>query len=309
MKSTITTVRANARPRNYQGRHVHHKKNGKVGNIAIFLVSFILSLTLFGHISFHSGANGSNTAEPYPKYNTSAGLRSAGQFRTVDDLTYHNIDKVEVVHISQRVQEYEITSKVVYNAPAPDPIPDPQEIVQQCLGDANIETSAAHLTLYDLPSKYYPGLDFSSFQAWMPYTVITDKSSAAYKVISDERMYIDENGMCRFRTTEDQFTIDGKDDFVIALGTYYKPKGTCGDRWLIVTSTGMYTAITGDEKDDNHTDSMHMFTETSNGGCAGIIEWLVDKPSLNRDIKYHGTVTRGPIEELQGEILYIYRIE
>ena len=51
-------------------------------------------------------------------------------------------------------------------------------------------------------------------------------------------------------TTADQFTIDGQDDYMIALGTFYKEKGTAGNRYLIETTTGAYTAITGSEKAD-----------------------------------------------------------
>lgn len=184
-----------------------------------------------------------------------------------------------------------------------------QEIVEMSLGDSVIETELGTLKKYSLPTVFYPGLDFSSFQGYMSWRMITDPSSEAYKVISDDRMYIDKNGMCRFQTSEDQFTIDGQDDYVIALGTYYKEKGTCGSRWLVVTTTGAYTAITGDEKDNADTDVHNMFVFRKDGSSTGIVEWIVDYDLLNEDIALHGTVTRGPIEAAQGEILYMYRID
>ena len=184
-----------------------------------------------------------------------------------------------------------------------------EEIVEMCMGDNIISTDLGTLKRYDLPDVFYPDLDFSSFQAYMSWRMITDPSTEAYKVISDDRMYVDENGMCRFKTTDDQFTIDGQDDYVIALGTYYKEKGTCGSRWLVVTSTGSYTAITGDEKANCDTDVHNMLVFRKDGTSTGIIEWIVDYDLLHEDIALHGTVTRGPVEAARGEILYMYRID
>lgn len=164
---------------------------------------------------------------------------------------------------------------------------------------------------YDLPSKYYAGVDFSSFQAYMCYSTITNRNSPAYKVVRSKNAYTDEYGFRRYATTSDQFTIDGKDDYVIALGTYYKEKGTCGERYLIETTTGAYTAIAGDEKADAHTDSLNMISSHGDGQYAGMIEWILDINSgkVPRSIRQSGTVTEGPIEELKGEIISISRIE
>lgn len=185
---------------------------------------------------------------------------------------------------------------------------DPAVVLSSNLGNQSIEIDGVVLTMYDLPSKYYPGIDFSSFQPYMGYKCITNKSSPAYSITRSDRAYNDEYGMRRYQTTPDQFTIDGQDDYVIALGTFYKEKGTAGSRYLIVTTTGMYTAIAGDEKSDLHTDSRHMFSLHQDGSCAGIIEWIVDQENLERTMKRAGTITAGPIVPLQGEILYIYGI-
>ena len=101
---------------------------------------------------------------------------------------------------------------------------------------------------------------------------------------------------------------NNQDDYIIALGTFYKKKGLTGNRYLIVTTTGKYTATTGDEKSDMHTDKKHMFSK--HGGKAGLIEWIVDLrsgkfPSI---IKRYGSVTKGPIMAMQGKILHIYEI-
>lgn len=186
---------------------------------------------------------------------------------------------------------------------------DALTVVMNNIGSDIISTDKGTLRRHDLPSVYYPGVDFSSFQPYMNYRCVTNKNSAAYWVVHSENSYNDEYGMRRYRTTEDQFTINGEDDYMIALGTFYKEKGTAGSRYLIITSTGMYTAITGDEKSDNDTDSKHMFSLHQDGTCAGIIEWLVDQPNLERTMRRAGTITAGPIEPLRGEILQIYSIE
>lgn len=186
-------------------------------------------------------------------------------------------------------------------------VADPAKIVSNQLGQDTIKFTSYELTKHELPSAYYTNLDYSSFQPYMSYKMITNKSSNAYKVTYSKNAYTDENGFRRYKTTDDQFTIDGHDDYIVALGTFYKEKGTAGDRYLIVTTTGMYTIITGDEKSDNDTDSMNMFTTHSNGK-AGLIEWIVDTNSLCDEIKLKGTVTAGPVIAMQGEIIGIYEI-
>lgn len=186
---------------------------------------------------------------------------------------------------------------------------DPMVLLTTNLGNKSISIgNNTMLNRYELPNIYYPGIDFSSFQPYMDYRCITNTSSPAYAVSHSQLAYTDEYGMRRYRTTEDQFTINGNDDYVIALGTYYKKKGTAGSRYLIVTTTGMYTAITGDEKADSHTDSRHMFS-LHQDGTGGIIEWIVDQKNLETKMRRSGTITAGPIEPLQGEILHIYGIE
>lgn len=182
-----------------------------------------------------------------------------------------------------------------------------QEVIENNIGDSIINVDEYVLERYNLPNAYYSGLDYSSFQPFMDYRTVSNRNSPAYKISHSEYAYTDENGLRRHKVEEGQISIDGKDDYIIALGTYYKEKGTAGSRYLIVTSTGMYTAITGDEKSDYNTDSLNMYSSHGNGK-AGLIEWIVDIRNLNYDIKSHGTITRGPVEELTGEILYIYKI-
>lgn len=228
----------------------------------------------------------------------------------IDDYRFQEIfyeDNIPEEMLTNEVQDIYHMANEIALKPAVE-----QESVEEFLinkiGDKEIITEKAILTSYDLPDKYYPGIDYSSFQPWMSYKAITNKRSQAYAVCNSDKAYTDEYGLRRSKVTDDQFSVDGKDDYVIALGTYYKEKGVCGLRYLIVTSTGMYTAITGDEKADIHTDEMNMFSPHKGGKRAGLIEWIVDS-NLDKSMKLSGTITTGPIPELQGEILYIYSIE
>lgn len=180
------------------------------------------------------------------------------------------------------------------------------------IGNEQIRSNGSLLTRYNLPSEYYPGLNFSYFQPYMCYTSIKNINSPQYHLLNDSKSYTDEFGFRRHETNESQFTINQQDDFVIALGTYYKEKGTVGQRFLIVTTTGMYTAVTGDEKNDAHTDQKNMFTmHGRHKQYAGLVEFIIDRncDRLSENIVTTGTVTNGPIEVLQGDIRYIYRID
>lgn len=172
-----------------------------------------------------------------------------------------------------------------------------------------VEENEPEFIKYDLPSVYYGDIDFSTFQPYMDYKMITDTSSNSYQTLNSEKLYIDDNGLCRYSVDDDQFSIDGKDDYVIALGTYYKEKGKTGQRYLIHTTEGYYTAIAGDEKADEHTDKYRMFVRHGeNGQYAGMIEFLVDTDYLDSDIRAMGTVTACDDPVLQGEILGISQI-
>lgn len=172
-----------------------------------------------------------------------------------------------------------------------------------------VEEKEPEFIEYALPSVYYGDIDFSTFSPYMDYKMVTDTSSNSYQTLNSEKLYIDDNGLCRYSVDDDQFTIDGKDDYVIALGTYYKEKGKTGQRYLIHTTGGYYTAIAGEEKADEHTDDYHMFVRHGeNGQYAGMIEFLVDTNYLDSDIRAMGTVTACDDPVLQGEILGIFQI-
>lgn len=155
----------------------------------------------------------------------------------------------------------------------------------------------------DLPTDR----NYSYFQSYMSYKTITDRTSPAYE-ITRVGTYVDADGLLRKPAVG--FTISDQDDYVIALGSYYTDYAITGDgtgiRYLVITTTGAYTAITGDEKDDDDTDPMHMYTPC--GEHAGLIEWIVDPSKLDAKVLKTGTLTNGPNPIIQGEIQKIYRI-
>ena len=175
------------------------------------------------------------------------------------------------------------------------------------LGSDKIEIDGHCLTRCDLPNKYYPNLDYSTFQPYMDYRTVNVPNSSSYPVVYGEGTYVDNKGFRRYPVSDKSFNIDSEDDYMIALGTFYKPKGVGGMRYLIVTSTGMYTAISGDEKGDADTDPYHMFSYHSKYG--GLIEWLVDTKQIEKSVRRSGTITSCSVEKLKGEIEYIYVIE
>lgn len=209
-------------------------------------------------------------------------------------------ERTEMVPVKETYQMMEISG-------SPRILED-EEVVGLDIGSDLIPLETADLVKYDLPNVFYSSMDYSSMQPYMSYKCITSKSSPAYKVCYADDAYTDENGYRRYKTNVNQFRIDGQDDYVIALGTFYKKKGTCGDRWLIVTSKGMYTAITGDEKADIHTDSHHMVHPHGNGKYS-LIEFIVDSGKLESSSKKMGSVYYSDLDNIGGEILYMYHIE
>ena len=249
--------------------------------VAAGLIGFILAFAVYTNVAYHS------------------------QPKQIDNKVQYVLTDREVVSINY-TEEEEIKPDYTNME-----IGTNMQLVDSTMFAAapEVEQNQPEFIEYDLPSVYYGDIDFSTFQPYMDYKMVTDTSSNSYEVCSSENLYIDENGLCRYALRDDQFSIDGKDDYVIALGTYYKEKGKTGQRYLIHTSKGYYTATVGDEKADEHTDEYHMFVRHGeNGQYAGMIEFLVDTDYLDSDIRAMGTVTACDDPVLQGEILGISQI-
>ena len=183
------------------------------------------------------------------------------------------------------------------------------DVLNDSIGNDLIELSSSRLIKYHLPDMFYgDNLDYSSFQPFMDYRSITNTKSKGYAVCNSESAYTDEKGFRRYKLSTDELSVNG-DDYIVALGTFYKPEGVIGNRYLIVTTAGAFTVRTGDEKADNHTDQFNMFT-IHGDNKAGIIEFIVDSNVLDEKVVSSGTATKcEDFKELQGEILYIYEIQ
>lgn len=219
------------------------------------------------------------------------------------------VNQISMLMESEEVSNVTKLSQPVEVSDVSEGVEEIQKVETPMAVEEPVELPTVDLVSYSLPDVYYPGIDFSYFQPYMDYRCITDPSAPAYQLVNDQNMYVDEYGFCRFAVSDDQFSINGKDDYVIALGTYYKDKGLIGNRYLIETATGSYTAITGDEKSDLHTDPHGMFVlHGEDNQWAGMIEFLVDADQIDSDIKAAGTVTVGDNSIFKGEIISISEI-
>jgi hypothetical protein len=170
-------------------------------------------------------------------------------------------------------------------------------------GDTTISLQNTTLTRKCLPNAYY-NIDFSTFQPYMDVDCITATGSAAYQLCNAYDTYSDEYGLMRKPSTG--FTVDGKDDYIVALGNYYKAKGSIGDRFLVATTTGYYTIVVGDEKDDGDTDPYNMYSY--HGNYAGLIEFIVQTDELTASARRMGTIHDCGNPIFAGDITRIYRI-
>ena len=138
-------------------------------------------------------------------------------------------------------------------------------------------------TDFKVPSIY------TGFKSWMPYTAITNRYSAQYK-LQHSQAYTDENGLRKVG-----------EDYCVAMGTYYS--STIGDRFKITLETGnSFTVIISDIKSNAHTDSSHRYTSHNN--C--MIEFLVDKNKIPACIKTTGNV--GSLSFFSGTIIKVEKL-
>lgn len=135
----------------------------------------------------------------------------------------------------------------------------------------------------------------TDFKAYMDYRTITDEKAPQWKY--RELAHTDDNGFRRIA-----------DDYVVALGTYYATG--VGERFRVTLDTGVsFTVITGDIKDNKHTDPTNRYTPIFNGnkslgGC--VVEFLVDIEKLDKNAKLLGTVSY--FDEFEGDIAKIEKL-
>ncbi|MDR0947100.1 MAG: hypothetical protein LBM87_05085 [Ruminococcus sp.] len=134
----------------------------------------------------------------------------------------------------------------------------------------------------------------SDFKAFMSYKAITDKTAPQWEYRLNA--YTDEHGLRRI-----------EEDYLVAMGTYYA--SSVGERFRITLETGsIFTVMTGDIKDDAHTDPEKMYTPAKQDGkpCANVLEFIVDTDKLADEVLTLGTVSF--YEHLKGNITKIERL-
>lgn len=186
------------------------------------------------------------------------------------------------------------------------------------IGNDVIQTEFGSLVKCGLPSDYGDTKDYSTFKPYMDYKAITARGTAAYRVSHSNSAYNDDKGFRRYNTSgSSEFTVNnyvndngvlcGDDDYLIALGSYYTKGYKEGQRFLIITDNGMFTAKIGDHKANQHTDDKNMYS--FHGKYAGLIEFIVNTEGLEKSVRDTGTISSSSIEDINGKILAIYRIE
>ena len=184
-------------------------------------------------------------------------------------------------------------------------------------GEDTIETSTGRLVRQELPSVKYPNKDFNSFKSWMPYTAL-GRNNQCGRIAYNTLAWTDDYGLRRFTTDPStEFTVNqwhdeegnlhSDDDYLVAMGNFYKLKGEVGQRFVIVTEAGNYTVRVSDEKSNAHTDQYNM-GQLKSGNRICILEFLVHQSSLHKSMKSSGSIATGPVEVLGSPIIYIYRI-
>ena len=127
------------------------------------------------------------------------------------------------------------------------------------------------------------------FKSYLPYHLITNKSSMAYHL--QTIAWTDGFGFRRLC-----------DDYMVALGSYYSTN--LGDRFRITFDTGKsINVVLSDTKQDVHTDSKNQFNPFNDNIC----EFIVDVKILHPMAKKMGDVSYGN-DELKGGIKSIEEI-
>lgn len=189
-------------------------------------------------------------------------------------------------------------------------IADDELVVTGTIKTIEKEDDEISLTPQTLPDEYYDHVDYSSFWAFESFDQEWSDGSDSYNFLHSKDIYTDNNGLMRKPVPDGDLKLEGEyeDDYIVALGSHYKTPHKCGERFLIITTTGEFTIITGDEQDDHDTDKHNMFIWGEKEGEARLLEFIVNEKQLNREIRSKGTVTAAPVEAFQGEIISMLRI-
>lgn len=123
-------------------------------------------------------------------------------------------------------------------------------------------------------ARYYEIQPKSKFKSWMPYTAITLKSSAQYK-LQHSAAYTGKYGV---RMVDDRYCVAIGGRFKCTIGQYFD---------VILKNGRVIRCIKGDEKANCDTDSSNTYTTGS--GCS--TEFIVDSSALIRKVKNSGSLS------------------
>lgn len=138
----------------------------------------------------------------------------------------------------------------------------------------------------------------NSFKTWMSYKAVTNKRSPQYNYIHTYG-WSDEQGFMRAKADE-AYEIE-QDYYMIALGSYYGTE--IGTKYRITLDTGeIFYGVLADCKNDKHTNSTNQYIP-HNGN---MVEFLVDKTKLNKDVRKTGNASA--YAPLKGNIIKIEKI-
>ena len=113
----------------------------------------------------------------------------------------------------------------------------------------------------------------SSFKSWMDYRTITNEESEQWKM--QQNATTDENGLRKY-----------DDMYMVALGTYYSE--VCGEEFYITLDTGeCLKCITGDIKNDNHTDALNQYVEIN----GNVVEFIIDSDVVDKSVLITGDIS------------------
>ena len=153
------------------------------------------------------------------------------------------------------------------------------------LKDTIIEQEKRMIELKKVKSITQP--NNKDFKSYMPFTAITNKSSAQWKL--QQRAYTDEDGFRR---------VDGYP--LVAIGTGWG----CwvGDTILVTCENGnSFKAMVGDIKADRHTTADNKTTLSNNCRC----EFIIDPMLLNNNVKRMGNAA--VLEKYSGYVIDIVK--
>lgn len=135
----------------------------------------------------------------------------------------------------------------------------------------------------------------TSFKTYMSHKALTNKKSIQYKMQQDA--WTDEYGLRRYG-----------DAYMVAMGTFYAQ--SCGEYFNVTLENGnTFTVVTGDIKDDRHTDDRNMYSPVysdDNTVYANVVEFIVDTSAVPESVLISGSV--GSIDYFSGCIFSIEKV-